>query len=118
MSHPVLERRRAEQQDRIRMASAWARGVGDSTDVVAAVVFGSTARGDFNKWSDIDVLLIAQKLPADARERLAWLMTDAPPGLQPVGWTPAEWATRCRRRDPIALECMKIGIPVLGSLPT
>jgi hypothetical protein len=53
--------------------------------VVAAVVFGSTARGDINNWSDLDLPVVAPDLPADARVRLELLMRDAPPGLQPVG---------------------------------
>lgn len=27
---------------------------------VSAILIGSYARGDFNKWSDVDVLLIAE----------------------------------------------------------
>ncbi len=117
MSHPILERRRGEQQDRIRLASAWARRIAGRLDLVAVVVFGSTARGDFNKWSDLDVLLVARELPADFRERLALLAEDTPPGLQAVGWTPAELAERRLRCDPIALECDTVGIPVFGALP-
>ena len=44
-------------------------------------------------------------------------MADAPPGLQPVGWTPAELAERRRRGDPIARECDTVGVVVYARLP-
>ncbi|MGH8908620.1 MAG: nucleotidyltransferase family protein [Egibacteraceae bacterium] len=39
----------------------------------AVVIFGSVARGDFNDTSDIDVLVVAERLPARATDRLAAL---------------------------------------------
>ncbi len=116
MSHPVVDRRRAEQRRRIEIASEWAGRLADRLDISAVVVFGSSACGDFNKWSDIDVLVVSPALPSSARERLKTLMADAPPGLQPVGWTPSELINRRARRDPIAIECDDVGQIVLGSL--
>ncbi len=117
MSHPIVERRRREQSERNARAAAWAESLATRLDVLAAVVFGSVARGDFNRWSDIDVLVVARGLPQGARERLALLGADAPLGVQPVGWTPEELAERAARRDPIARECATLGVVVYGSLP-
>ena len=117
MTHPVIARRRAEQSERVDVATEWAREIAKRLDVSAVIVFGSTARGDFNKWSDIDVLVVAESLPEGARRRLELLMVDAPPGLQPVGWTRSELEDRRSRRDPIAIECDTIGRVVLGALP-
>ncbi len=117
MTIPVVERRRAEQRARIDAAAAWAERLAAGRKVTAAVVFGSTVRGDFNKWSDVDVLVVGDDLPGEWRSRAEVLMADAPPGLQPVGWTPAELTERRRRRDPIALECDGVGVVVYGALP-
>jgi hypothetical protein len=117
LSHPILERRRREQGERIAETSAWAKRLAARLDVVAVAVFGSVARGDFNKWSDVDVLVVARGLPDGARERIALLGADAPLGVQAVGWTPEEFATRSARRDPIARECESVGVWVYGSLP-
>ncbi len=117
MTIPIIERRRAEQRARIEAAAAWAERVASRRKVTAVVVFGSTVRGDFNKWSDVDVLVIAEDLPNEWLSRAEALMADAPPGLQPVGWTPAELADRRRRRDPIAAECDGVGVVVYGALP-
>jgi len=117
MTIPVVERRRAEQRARIDAAGSWAEHIAAGRETTVVVVFGSTARGDFNKWSDIDVLVVAAELPEDWGSRMDVLMAGAPPGLQPVGWTPAELAERRSRGDPIARECDSVGVVVYGALP-
>jgi hypothetical protein len=89
----------------------------DRARIEAVVVIGSVARGDFNRWSDLDVLVVADELPAGAAARLELLTKDAPPGLQPVGWTNEEWAERVRRRDPMTEEAYRDGVVVWGRLP-
>jgi predicted nucleotidyltransferase len=86
-------------------------------DVQAVVVVGSVARGDFNKWSDIDVLVIAEAMPTGTRARLELLMADTPPGVQPIGWTPDELAQRRASNDPLAREAYDVGVVVKGRLP-
>ncbi|MGH8875672.1 MAG: nucleotidyltransferase domain-containing protein [Acidimicrobiia bacterium] len=115
--HPIIRRRRAEQAGRIATANAWAEDLASRLELVAVVVFGSTARGDFNRWSDLDVLVVARDLPATARDRLELLMLEAPPGLQPIGWTPEDYSDRRRRDDPIIKEAETVGVVVSGSLP-
>ena len=117
MTTPAVERRRGERQALIETAAAWAERLASRHEVAAVVVFGSTARGDFNKWSDVDVLVVAPELPGGRRERDELLTADATPGVQPVAWTPEELAERRRRNDPIARECDAIGVTVYGALP-
>jgi predicted nucleotidyltransferase len=69
-----------------------------------ARVVGSVARGDFNVWSDVDVLVVAEGLPTNGLERLTLLTTDAPGGVQPHGYTPEELRRAEERRDPLVLE--------------
>lgn len=118
MTHPLLIRRRRERAARIKEARGWARRLAGRLAVRAVVVVGSVARGDFNKWSDLDVLVVADDLPADGRARLALLDADAPAGCQPIGWTPGELAERRRRGDPIAVEADTVGVVVYGALQT
>lgn len=117
MTHPVITQRLAERERAIGTARAWAAQLTGS-HIVAVVVVGSFARGDFNKWSDIDVLVVADRLPGALLARLAMLGASAPPGLQPIGWTVAELARRWRERDPLALEAYEAGVVVRGALPS
>lgn len=117
MTHPLIVRRRAERAGRIDVARTWAARLGGRLRVNAVVVVGSVARGDFNKWSDLDVLVVADGLPLEALGRIELLMLDSPPGLQPLGWTPQELVTRVARGDPIAVEAYESGVVVAGALP-
>ena len=117
MSHPVIARRHAERRAAIQRVQRWASRLAGGLDICAVVVVGSVARGDFNKWSDTDVLVIAEDLPSGPRARLALLQHDAPVGVQPVAWTEAEFTARLQRRDPLAVEAMGVGVVVHGRLP-
>ncbi len=117
VTHPVIARRQAERDARLDVARRWAAGLALRIDVLAVVVVGSVARGDVNKWSDLDVLVVADGLPADGRHRLDLLGIGAPPGLQPVGWAGAELRSRRACRDPIALDADQVGVVVCGALP-
>ena len=117
MTIPVVERRRAQQRARLEAVAAWAGRLAAERELTAVVLFGSTVRGDFNKWSDVDVLVVAEELPDEWRARTELLRADAPLALQQVGWTPAELAERRRHGDPIARECDTVGAVVYGDLP-
>ncbi|WP_165491754.1 nucleotidyltransferase domain-containing protein [Egibacter rhizosphaerae] len=117
MAHPVVRRRREERSAQLARAEQWASALASRLSVHAVVVVGSYARGDFNKWSDVDVLVVADDLPADGRRRLELLHAGAPPGLQPVGWSPGEWGERLARGDPMAREAARDGVVVHGRLP-
>lgn len=112
MSHPVVQRRQDEQDTLVRRAGDWVKQLrGRLPGLVSVTVFGSVARGDFNLWSDIDVLVVANGLPDGYLER-ADLVSPVPPGIQPVIWTPAGLEVARSRKNPIAIEAEAAGIPV------
>lgn len=110
----VLARRRREREELLDRARRFAADLPPQLGVIAVVVFGSVARGDFNRWSDVDVLVVVEHLPGRVLE---WLeaLGDAPAGVAPVAWTPAEWRAQARRRNPIAVEAAERGEWVRGS---
>jgi uncharacterized protein len=110
----VIARRRAERTALLERAAGFARGLPPALGVRAVAVFGSVARGDFNRWSDIDVLVIADDLPDRLLDRLDAL-GPAPGGVQAVAWTPEEWHGQLARRNPIAVESANAGVWLLGS---
>lgn len=109
----VLRRRREQRRALIDRAERFLDRVPASVAVVAAAVFGSVARGDFNRWSDVDLLVVAEPLPDRLLDRLS-LVADRPPRIQPVWWTPREWEARRRGRDPIAVEAVSRGVWLRG----
>lgn len=111
----VIARRRGERRRLIEQARRFVAGMDVDVDVRAAVVFGSVARGDFNERSDIDLLVIADGLPADPLARLPALGVELPPRLGVVAWTPREWRRQRERRNPVAVEAGQHGVWLVGS---
>lgn len=110
----VIARRRAERERLLDRCRAFVVGLASTVPLRAAVVFGSVARGDFNRWSDIDLLVLADELPAGPGDRLDTLGI-WPPGVQPIVWTPQEWRDQLIRENPIAIEAVDAGVWLAGS---
>ena len=108
----VIERRRRERDAMVDTAAKFAAQLPAAIEPVAAVVFGSVARGDFNLWSDIDLLVVARRLPSRALDRLAAL-GDPAPKVQALAWTPEEWRRAVQRGDLITQEALAVGVWVL-----
>lgn len=117
MTHPLVEARHRERWALIDRARSWAGDLGRRLPgLVAVVVVGSVARGDFNAWSDLDVVVVADALPDGFLER--WdLVSPLPPRVQPIVWTTADLARARRKRNPLAVEADGAGVVVWGALP-
>jgi predicted nucleotidyltransferase len=109
----AVEERYAERERLIRLAREHVRQLSNRLPVRQAAVVGSVARGDFNVWSDVDVVVVADGLPERTLDRLELLMEGRPPCVEPIGFTPAELADARRRRNPLVVELDSIGVPVL-----
>jgi uncharacterized protein len=110
----ALAERAEERERRIRLGRDYVERLSARVPVVAAAVVGSVARGDFNVWSDIDVVVVAEELPPRAPDRSAMLAEDAPAGVQAAGFTPEEFREALRRRNPLALEALDVGVVLRG----
>lgn len=112
----ILRRRRGERRELMAKAELFAAQVDPALGVLAVVVFGSVARGDFNRWSDVDVLVVAERLPAGWEARLEAL--GVPPSrVQPLAWSPEEWRAELARGNPIAREATAHGVWLAGAPP-
>jgi predicted nucleotidyltransferase len=109
-----LAARRAERDRLIDVARAYAETLSARLPVHAVVLAGSLARGDFNVWSDIDVIVIADALPERLPDRLALLGADAPAGVQAVGFTPSELRRAARRANRLVLDAVAHGVVLAG----
>lgn len=113
MADPVA-RRRDERSRLIALARQYVAGLPDDVTIVAAAVVGSVARGDFNVWSDIDVVVVAEDLPASMLERQALLLRGVTPGIQPVGFEPAEFRAALAKHSRLACEVLEAGVLLVG----
>ena len=110
----VLASRRREQERLIELARSYAERLSVRVPLAAAAVVGSVARGDFNVWSDVDVVVVAEPLPTRSPERSGLLLEDAPAGVQPVGFTPEEFEAAWRARNPLVREAVGLGVVLAG----
>jgi predicted nucleotidyltransferase len=111
----VLDRRRAERAALVAKARRFAEGLDPKLGIRAVVVFGSVARGDFHDSSDVDVLIVADRLPERALERNA-VVGLPPPRVEFVAWTLDEWRRERDRGNPIAVEANNHGLVLGGAL--
>jgi predicted nucleotidyltransferase len=110
----ILAERARERERLLALARDYVDRLARRQPLLAAVVIGSVARGDFNVWSDVDVVVVAEALPARAPDRSLLLASDAPGGVQPVGFTPEELTEAHRRGNPLAEEALTDGVVLLG----
>jgi hypothetical protein len=110
----VLAERRREREGLIELARTYVEQLSTRLAVEAAAVVGSVARGDFNVWSDVDVVVLVDDLPARAPDRSGLLLADAPARVQPVGFTRRELTDALRRGNPLAREAVGNGVVLTG----
>jgi hypothetical protein len=109
----VLKKRKMQQEQMIELARSYATSLNQQIGPLSAILTGSVARGDFNLHSDIDVLIISEKLPSNPLERSKFLYSIAPPGLEPKGFTPQEFEDYKAKKNPLVLDAISYGIPLI-----
>ncbi len=80
----------------------------------AILLFGSRARGDADRFSDYDLLVVADDLPADYWERIDVLWEDKPPLVDAQGFTEEE-LDACLHRG-LILDALLEGRPLTGDI--
>ena len=78
----------------------------------AIYLFGSYAKGEAHKWSDIDVAVISEKLKRnrDKNENLLWhIRRKVDSMIEPYGFTIKDFQDEC---DPMVYEIKKTGIKI------
>ncbi len=94
-----------------RETSRYLRNVVKRLQPEAVVLYGSHATDSYGAGSDIDILVVSDRLPMNFLERLRILAelnrTTAP--IEAVGYTRREFSGMLRKRHPTALDVLEEG---------
>ena len=111
----ILRERRRERQRRIKLAREFVEKVADSIGSLTAVVIGSTSRGDFNAWSDIDVVIISDVFNANPLKRFDSLIPFIKPGIEPIPLRTVDVYRLAEKKAPVVKEIVE-GIVIRDDL--
>jgi len=115
----VIERRLRERERALERARVVAECVASRLGRVVAIVFGSYARGDFNEWSDIDLLVVCERsLPRSPLERLDMVeeCLAMGPGVELVLMSIDELRRHAARGNPLVVEALERGVEVVNTM--
>lgn len=81
----------------------------------AIILHGSVAKKQDGKWSDVDLIVIADfREPLLDRVGKLLEMNKTGARIEPLGYTLAEFNNMLMKLNPLALEAVKNGIPLFG----
>lgn len=87
----LLESRRRERENVVAQTRRYAEELRKKLGRVTVILYGSYVRGDFNLWSDVDVLVISEAFEKmRPLKRYDLIMDITPPGFEPKLLTPKE----------------------------
>jgi predicted nucleotidyltransferase len=92
-----------------RILADYSKIVSSKLGKFTGVLYGSMARGDNNLWSDIDFLVISDKLPQNPLKRLEFLYSLTETPIEVKGYTRNEFLKMIEKRNPIALDSLLEG---------
>ncbi len=105
-----------KREQALREAIEFVRCVSRKLKIVHAWLYGSYARGDFNEWSDVDVLIVVEDdLPARPVDRLSIIeeCLERYPSIEPVVVTVKEFEKMRQKRNPIVVDVEHHGVNLL-----
>ena len=101
----IAERRLAEKSRTINEVSEFSKQLKQECTVV---LIGSYARGDFNLWSDIDLLVVGNFKNANPVERFKEI--DFPPGYDLILLKPEEFEKMKRKNNKFIADTYNEGV--------
>lgn len=106
----IIERRIEERNKVIQEAKSYSENIPFKCSVM---LIGSYARGDFNLWSDKDLLIIGN-FTGNPLERLRNI--DFPPGYEPIMLTPGEVEKMKSRNDKFIKDALRDSVVLRNDL--
>ena len=100
----IIEKRKRQRVEMIEQVTEFAKELKLKCTVL---LIGSYARGDFNLWSDVDLLIIGE-FKGTPVERLKNF--NLPPGYEAILLTPDEVAKKRKKNDRFISESFENGV--------
>ncbi len=111
----IIEKRRKMRSIALKKAYSFTECVSKKLRVYKSILIGSYARGDFNVWSDIDLLSIADdNLPLNPIRRFDIIIDCLSnfPSIEPIILTIDEFNNLRKKKNPVAIDADMIGIQI------
>jgi hypothetical protein len=86
----IIRARRAERERVIGELREYASRPRARLGRLSMALYGSYERGDFNLWSDVDVIVVSERFRDREFVTRRVELSDAPPRLEAICWTPEE----------------------------
>lgn len=112
----IIQLRKKERENLLEKAEEYLEKLKKRIGPLSGVVFGSVSRGDFNDASDIDIVVIAEKLPTHPLRRLDVLLNPWVPGIDPKGYTPSEFEQLKQKGNPFIQLVLEEGIVLIDEI--
>lgn len=115
----VIKERMRKRDLYVKKAQAFAECAIHRLSNSAILIYGSVSRGDFNEWSDIDVLIITQEgIPQKPTERLDVIhdCMKENPLVEPVIITLDELRKLLAKKNPLVIEALEKGMILIDRL--
>jgi len=109
----IAEKRRELRERIIRKVKVFAESLKEVLGSVTVVLVGSYARGDFNEWSDIDLLIIvaeADPNPLKRYDKILGLLVKHGLPIEPIIVTKREFLKGLKKKNPLFIEAIKLGV--------
>lgn len=115
----VIKERLRKRDLYVKKAQAFAECAIHKLSNSTILIYGSVSRGDFNEWSDIDVLIITrEEIPQRPTERLdiVYDCMKENPLIEPVIITLNELRKLLAKKNPLVIEALKKGVILIDRL--
>lgn len=114
----VVEERKRMRKAAVEAAVEAVELVEKIVGPVSAALIGSYARGDFNQWSDVDLLVVSPRFapnPLNRFDQVADVLKKFP-SLEIIPLTLREFERQRRLKTPLAEETMWTGVVIKDAL--
>lgn len=115
----VVRRREEKVKEMVERLRHFAEDLKEVYGRVTAVLVGSYARGDFNAWSDVDVLVVveeAESNPLRRYDRVTPILSRYDIPIEPIIATKKEFERGLEKKSPFIVDSLKHGKPIIDEL--